>query len=122
MAIERTVGRRPFQRVRPALPVTSFEWSGFDTAPMVAMHSARTRRVSPELSFNTAQPESRPTSWTKEPAERAIWPPRPGFSSTLCTMVPIGMPASGMALPGFTSTFSPATTWSPTARRCGARM
>src|SRR5665647_3120340 len=74
MAIERTVGRRPFQRVRPALPVTSLEWSGFDTAPMVAMHSARTRRVSPEFSFSTAQPASRPTSCTNEPAERAIWP------------------------------------------------
>ena len=29
---------------------------------------------------------------------------------------------SGMALPGFTSACSPATTLSPTARRCGARM
>src|SRR6478752_10827501 len=111
MAIGRTGGRFPFQRVRPALPVTVLEWSGLETAPIVAMHSARTRRVSPELSFRIAQPESRPTSCTKAPAERASWPPRPAFSSTLCTMVPIGMPARGIALPGFTSTFWPETTW-----------
>jgi hypothetical protein len=37
-------------------------------------------------------------------------------------IVPIGMPRSGMALPGFTSAFSAAITWSPTFRRCGARM
>ena len=62
MAIERTVGRVPRQRVRPALPVDSFMWSGLETAPTVAMHSARTRRVSPELSRRIAQPASRPTS------------------------------------------------------------
>jgi len=45
-----------------------------------------------------------------------------GFSSTLCTMVPIGRPLSGAALPGFTSTLSEATTTSPAFRRCGARM
>src|SRR5215467_2452926 len=48
MAIERTVGRVPRQRVRPALPVTSFMWSGLETAPTVAMHSWRTRRVAPD--------------------------------------------------------------------------
>src|SRR6185503_4918379 len=63
MAIERTVGRVPLQRVRPALPVDSFIWSGLDTAPTVAKHSARTRRVSPEFSLRIAQPASRPTSW-----------------------------------------------------------
>ena len=40
----------------------------------------------------------------------------------LWMMVPIGMPRSGMALPGFTSTFSPATTSSPAFSRCGAMM
>ena len=30
------------------------------------------------------------------PAERASWPPRPGFISTLWTMVPTGMSRSGM--------------------------
>ena len=34
----------------------------------------------------------------------------------------IGIAASGIALPGLTSTLRPDTTLSPTARRCGARM
>ena len=38
------------------------------------------------------------------------------------TIVPIGSEPIGAALPGFTSTLSPARTVSPTARRCGARM
>ena len=46
----------------------------------------------------------------------------PTFISTLWTMVPIGMLASGMALPGFTSTRASAITVSPAASRCGARM
>src|SRR5215213_9784818 len=38
----RLCGRRPSQRDRPALPICWFWLSGFDTAPIVAMHSART--------------------------------------------------------------------------------
>ena len=49
-------------------------------------------------------------------------PPLPIFISTLWTIVPTGMLASGMALPGFTSTLAPETTSSPTLRRCGARI
>jgi hypothetical protein len=56
------------------------------------------------------------------PAERAIWPPLPGFISTLWTIVPTGICDNSMALPGFTSVFLPAMTLSPTARRCGAMM
>jgi hypothetical protein len=37
------------------------------------------------------------------PAARAIWPPLPGFSSMLWTIVPIGMPENGIALPGLMS-------------------
>ena len=44
------------------------------------------------------------------PAERAIAPPLPVFISTLWTIVPTGMLASGIALPGFTSTWTPAIT------------
>ena len=40
----------------------------------------------------------------------------------LCTMVPIGMEASCIALPGFTSALTPETTMSPTLKRCGARI
>ncbi len=48
--------------------------------------------------------------------------PLPIFISTLWTIVPTGMLASAMALPGFTSTCWPDTTSSPTDRRCGAMM
>src|SRR5512134_2616954 len=54
MATPRTTGRRPFHRTRPALPIDTLELSGFDTAPTVAMHSAGTMRVSPELSLRMA--------------------------------------------------------------------
>ena len=40
------------------------------------------------------------TTWMEVPAERPSWPPRPGTSSTLCTVVPVGMALSGRALPG----------------------
>mgnify|MGYP006863140565 CR=1 FL=1 len=44
------------------------------------------------------------------PAARAIFAPAPGLNSTLWTIVPIGMPENGMALPGFTSVLAPAIT------------
>src|SRR6266403_2928180 len=46
----RLCGRRPSQRVRPALPIEMFILSGFDTAPIVAMQRPLTRRCSFELS------------------------------------------------------------------------
>ena len=49
MATPRTFGRLPSQRERPALPMLMFWWSGLETAPIEAMHSARTRRISPEF-------------------------------------------------------------------------
>src|SRR3989337_1700623 len=36
MATPRTVGRRPSQRLRPALPEATFWWSRLPTCPMVA--------------------------------------------------------------------------------------
>src|ERR1700759_2950475 len=50
----RLCGRKPSQRERPALPMDWFELSGFDTAPTVAMHSARRMRTSPDCSFTWA--------------------------------------------------------------------
>ena len=35
--------------LRPALPIEMFMWSGFDTAPIVAMQRPCTRRCSPEF-------------------------------------------------------------------------
>ena len=61
-------------------------------------------------------------SWTPEPAERASWAPRPGWSSTLCTSVPTGIAASGIALPTWMSAPTPEITVMPTRRRFGAMM
>ena len=56
------------------------------------------------------------------PAERAIWPPLPGLSSTLCTSVPSGISRSGSALPVRMSEPGPDTIVSPTASPFGCRM
>ena len=56
------------------------------------------------------------------PAERAIWPPFPGLSSTLCTAVPSGTSLSGIALPVRTSDPLPLTMTSPTVSPLGCRM
>src|ERR1035438_888388 len=50
----RLEGLMPFQRLRPALPIETFSWSVLPTWPMVAMHSTKTSRVSPEGSFSSA--------------------------------------------------------------------
>src|SRR3569833_3403520 len=42
-------GRRPSQRLRPALPIAMLAWSGLDTAPIVPKHWPWTRRCSPEF-------------------------------------------------------------------------
>src|SRR6056297_3011440 len=54
IATPRTAGLRPSQRLRPALPRLMLALSGFETAPTVAMHSARTIRVSPDDSLRIA--------------------------------------------------------------------
>jgi hypothetical protein len=38
MVTPRLCGRRPSQRLRPALLIEVFMWSGFDTAPTEAKH------------------------------------------------------------------------------------
>ena len=46
IAVPRTWGRLPFHTLRPALPITSFMWSGLDTAPTVAMQVSGILRTS----------------------------------------------------------------------------
>src|SRR5204862_4258344 len=46
----RLCGRRPSQRVRPALPIEMFIWSGLETAPIVPMPRPLRRRSSVEFS------------------------------------------------------------------------
>src|SRR4051794_2817597 len=56
IAEPRTVGRLPFQRLRPALPPVSFSWSRFPTCPTVARQVSSTRRSSPDGRRSTAYP------------------------------------------------------------------
>src|SRR5207302_6229639 len=108
IAEPRTDGRLPSQRLRPALPMVTFWWSALPTCPIVARQTSGTRRSSPEGRRSTAYGSSLATSWMPEPALRASWPPRPGFSSTLWTSVPVGMLASGSLLSGRVSAPVPA--------------
>src|SRR2546422_7962344 len=55
MTVPRTVGRKPFQRTRPALPTDTFSWSRLPTWPMVAMQSSATYRTSPEGSLRRSE-------------------------------------------------------------------
>ena len=41
MATPRTCGRRPSQRMRPALPIDTFMWSSLPTTPIVALHLSK---------------------------------------------------------------------------------
>src|ERR1700690_3522703 len=82
IATPRVTGRRPSQRLRPALPRDWLEWPPLPTTPIVARHLAFTRRISPEGIFSWALPCSIATSSTPTPADRAIWAPFPGTIST----------------------------------------
>ena len=79
-------------------------------------------RISLDGILTEAKSPSLATSCTDDPALRAIWPPLPGLSSTLCSSVPSGMFFSGSALPGRMSTFCPDTITSPTFIPAGCRM
>src|SRR5918997_6405011 len=122
MATPRTVGRLPFQRMRPALPQLMFDCSALPTSPMVARQRMSTLRTSPDGRRSCAYGPSLATSCTPEPAERAIFAPPPGRSSIACTTVPVGMLRSGRLLPGLMSEPAPLSTRSPCRSRAGARM
>src|SRR5215218_8765726 len=122
IAVPRVCGRLPLWRLRPALPMSMFWWSELPIAPIEARESTGTWRISPEGSRSVARSPSFATSWISTPAERPSWPPLPGISSTLWTMVPVGIRRSGSALPTVMSAISPLITVMPTRRRFGARM
>src|SRR3546814_13310416 len=65
-ATPRVSGRLPSQRLRPALARFWFWLSGFDTAPIVAMHSERLQRCQPELRRTNTIPRPRPTTRSEE--------------------------------------------------------
>ena len=92
MATPRVCGRTPFQRLRPALPILISSASALPTSPTVARQSIGTRRISVlgqaqggEVALLGHELDARCRR------ERAILPPPPGLSSTLCTVVPTGM-------------------------------
>src|SRR5215469_3256679 len=72
MATPRTCGRRPFHRLRPALPSLMLPCSELPTSPTVARQLASTRRISPEGIRSWAYPASFASSCTLDPADRAI--------------------------------------------------
>src|SRR4051795_10734975 len=107
MATPRTVGRLPFHRIRPALPQLMLPCSALPTSPTVARQRTSTLRISPDGIRSCAYGPSLATSWTLEPAERAILAPPPGRSSMQWIVVPTGMWRSGRLLPVLMSAAGP---------------
>src|ERR1700712_3536557 len=62
MATPRTVGRTPFQRIRPALPQLMLDCSALPTSPTLARQRTSTLRISPEGMRSCAKRPSRATS------------------------------------------------------------
>ena len=122
MATPRTVGRLPFQRMRPALPQLMFDCSALPTSPTVARQRTSTLRISPDGIRSWAYGPSLATSWTLAPAERAILAPPPGRSSIAWMTVPTGMLRSGRLLPGLMSADGPFSIRSPCLSLFGAMM
>src|ERR671922_2350255 len=75
----RTLGRLPFQRIRPALPQLMLDCSALPTSPTVARQRTSTSRISPEGMRRWAMRPSLASSCTEAPAERADLAPPPGL-------------------------------------------
>src|ERR1700709_1689219 len=120
MATPRTVGRLPFQRIRPALPQLMFDCSALPTSRTVARQRRSTLRISPEGIRSWACGPSLATSCTLAPAERAILAAPPGRSSIAWIVVPAGMLRIGSELPGLMSALAPFSIRSPCFRLRGA--
>src|ERR1700730_9121643 len=109
----RTVGRLPFQRMRPALAQLMLASTLGRTSPFGARHGTSTRRISPLGMRRDAYAPSLPSSWMLDPADRANFAPPRGRSSTAWINVPAGMLRNGKLLPGLISAFGPDSTTSP---------
>src|SRR5260221_8363735 len=90
IATPRTDGRRPFHRLRPALPSLMLPSSELPTPPVVARQVASTRLFSLGGSRSCPTLPSFATSCTPDPAERALLRPPPARISAACTTAPDG--------------------------------
>src|SRR5260370_16120348 len=88
--VPRLCGLRPIQRLRPALPRLTVMCSELPMLPIVARHSALTRRTSPDRSVTCAHFPSRAVKVALVPALRQILPPPPGCLSRLWIDMPSG--------------------------------
>src|SRR3954462_14148742 len=68
IVVPRLCGLRPFQRIRPALPMLMFMCSAFDTLPIVARHLLDILRTSPLGIVKSAQSFSRACRVAWQPA------------------------------------------------------
>src|SRR3954454_21842306 len=122
IATPRTWGRRPSQRLRPAVQRRPYMWSEFPTPPMGARQAAGIRRTSPEGRVICAQVPSRAVRVAPTPADRQSLPPPPGCISRLWIDSPVGILDSGRQLPTFGSAPGPLLTVIPALSPSGARM
>jgi hypothetical protein len=72
-----------------------------DGGAAVDVHAAD----SPDFKRSRAVPPSRAASWAEVPADAAIWPPLPGLSSMLCTVLPTGIWRSDIGVTGLDGGF-----------------
>ena len=73
MTTPRTVGRLPFQRIRPALPQLMLDCSALPTSPTVARQRTSTKRISPRASAASRASPRGPRELGACIAERAIF-------------------------------------------------
>ena len=99
MAVPRTCGRRPNQRLRPAFPSTTFMWSALPNWPIVARQLAGIRRISPLGSVICAHSPSRATNVAVDSGRSAQFAPLAGLQLYIMNRHPGGMFLNGSALP-----------------------
>ena len=103
MATPRTVGRLPFQRMRPALPQLMFDCSALPTSPIVARQRTSTMRISPDGMRSCAYEPSLATSWMRGAGRAGDLRAAAGPQLDRVDTVPTGMLRSGRLLPGLMS-------------------
>ena len=109
MTVPRTVGRKPFQRLRPALPMDTFSWSRLPTWP-IGRHALEVDL--PHLARGQLELGAIALPWPASCAWRAgaaaqLRRPCPAAARRCASSVPSGMLRIGSALPGRMSACGP---------------